>query len=111
MRARTFLVGMVAAVLVATLTNVSWADGRGKGWHAGPAARVHHGWHGHPYRYHGYGHYHAPRPVYLAPPAVVYIPAPGPVYAPVSGPVYGGGYISSGIWVPGLSLSFSARLP
>jgi hypothetical protein len=38
MRARSFLVGIVAAVLVMTLANVSWADGRGRGWHPAPPA-------------------------------------------------------------------------
>jgi hypothetical protein len=102
MKARTLLVSIVAAVLVVTLATVSWADGRGRGWYPRPAAPVHYGWHGHPYYYHGYRYYYAPRPVYLPPPAVV--------YAPVPAPVYGGGYLGSGIWLPGLSFSVSFPL-
>jgi hypothetical protein len=111
MRARTFLLGLVAAVLVVTLATVSWADGRGRGWYPRRAAPAYHGWYGHPYYHPGHRYYYAPRPVYLPPPGVVYVPAPGAVYAPVPGPVYGGGYISSGISVPGLSFSFSLPLP
>jgi hypothetical protein len=109
MRARTFFVGVLAAGLVVTLANVSWADGRGRGWYPRPAAPAHHGWYGHPYYHPGHRYYYAPRRVYLPPPGVVYVPAPGAVYAPVLGPVYGGGYISSGlgIWLPGLSFSVS----
>jgi hypothetical protein len=111
MRARTFLVGIAVAVLVVILASVSWADWRGRGWYPPPPARVHHGWYGHPSYQPVYRHYCAPRPVYLPPPGVVvYVPGPRAVYAPVPGPVYGGGYGGSGIWVPGLSFSFSARL-
>ena len=110
MRTRTFLVGIVAVMLVVTLANVSWADGRGRGWYPRPVAPAHYGWHGHPYHYPGYRHYYAPRPVYVPGPRAVYVPAPRVVYAPVPGPVYGGGYISSGIWLPGLSFSFSVPL-
>jgi hypothetical protein len=111
MRARTFLVGIVAAVLVVTLANVSWADGRGRGWYPRPAAPAHYGWYGH---YHpGYSYYYAPRPVYVPPPGVVYVPAPGAAYAPVRGPAYGGGFISTGIGIalPGVRLSLSFRVP
>jgi hypothetical protein len=113
MRARTFIVAILAVVLVVALANVSWADGRERGWHARPVAPAHYGWYGHPYHYAGYRYYYAPRPVYLPPPGAVYVPAPGGVYAPVPGPVYGRGYISSGIGVslPGLSFSFSFHLP
>lgn len=109
MRSRMLLIGIVAAVLVVTLAGVSWADGRARGWYPRPAAPAHHGWYGHPYYYHGYRYYYAPRPVYLPPPGVAYVPAAGVVYAPVPGPVYGGGYMSSGIgiWLPGVGFSFS----
>jgi hypothetical protein len=108
MRARTFLIGMVAAVLVVTLANVTWADGR-RGWYPRPVAPAHYGWYGHPYYHPGYRYYYAPRPLYVPPPRVVYVPAPGAAYAPVPGPVYGGGYISSGIGIslPGVGFSFS----
>jgi hypothetical protein len=100
MRARTFLVSIVAAVLVGTLANVAWADGKGGGcWYPRPIAPAYHGWYGHPYYYPPYRYYCAPRPVYLPPPGLVYVPTPGAVY--------GGGYIGSGIWLPGLSLSVS----
>jgi hypothetical protein len=109
MRARTFLVGIVAAVLVVTLANVSWADWGGRGWYPPPAAPAPYGWYGHPYYHPGYRYYCAPRPVYMPPPRVVYVPAPAVVYAPVPGPVYGGGYMGSGIGIslPGLGFSFS----
>ncbi len=109
MKARTLLVSIVAAVVVVTLANISWADGRGRGWHPRQAAPAYHGWYGHPYYYHGYRYYYAPRLVYLPPPGGVYVPAPSVVYAPVPGPVYGGGYMGSGIGisVPGVGLSFS----
>lgn len=109
MRARRFLVGIVAAVLVMTLAHVSWADGRGRGLYPRPIAPAHYWWYGHPYYHPGYRYYHAPRPVYLPPPGVVYVPAPGAVYAPVPGPVYGGGYMGSGIGIslPGVGFSFS----
>jgi hypothetical protein len=110
MRGRTFVVAIVAAVLLVTLANVSWADGRGRGWYQRPAAPAHHGWYGHPYYYHGYRYYYVPRLVYLPPPGVVYAPAPGAMYAPVPAPAYGGGYLSSGIWLPGLSFSVSFPL-
>jgi hypothetical protein len=110
MKARTFLVSIVAAVLVVTLANVSWADGRARGWYPRPAAPAYHGWYGHPYHHPGYRYYYGPRPVYLPPPGVVYVPAPGAVYAPVVGPGYGGGYLGSGIWLPGLSVSLSFPL-
>jgi len=74
MRARTFLVGIVAAVLVVTLANVSWADWGGRGWYPPPAAPAPYGWYGHPYYHPGYRYYCAPRPVYLPPPGVVYVP-------------------------------------
>jgi hypothetical protein len=107
MRAQTFLVGIVAVVLVMTLANVSWADWGGGRWYPPPAARAPYGWYGH---YHpGYRYYYAPRPVYLPPPGVVYVPAPGAVYAPVPGPAYGGGYMGSGIGIslPGVGFFFS----
>ncbi len=102
MRARTFFVGIVAVMLVVTLANVSWADGRGRGWYPRPVAPSYYGWHGHPYPHPGYRYHYAPRPVY--------VPGPGAVYAPVAGPGYGGGYISGGISQPGLSFSFSVPL-
>jgi hypothetical protein len=107
MRATTFLVGIVAVVLVVTLASVSWADGR-RGWYPRPVARAPYGWHGHSYYHPGYRYYYAPRPVYVPPPGVVYVPAPGFLYAPVPGPVYGGGYMGSGIgiWLPGVGFSF-----
>jgi hypothetical protein len=109
MRARTFLVGMVAAVLVMALANVSRADGRQWGWYPRPLARAPYGWYGHPYYHPGYRYYYAPRRAYLPPPGVVYVPPPGAVYAPVPRPAYGGGYPGSGIGIslPGLAFSFS----
>jgi len=110
MRARSFFVGIVAAVVVVTLAHVSWADGGGGGWYPRPGAPAPYGWYGHPSYHPGYRYYYAPRPVYvLPPPRVVYVPAPRVVYAPVPGPVYGGGYMGSGIGIsiPGLAFSFS----
>ena len=109
MTARTFLVTIVAALLVVTLVNVSWADGRERGWYPRAVARAPHGWYGHPYYHPGYRYYYAPRPVYAPPPRVVYVPAPAVVYAPVPGPVYGGGYMGSGIGIspPIVGFSFS----
>jgi hypothetical protein len=111
MKARRFFVGIVAAVLVVTLANVSWADGRERGWYPRPPAPAYSRWYGHHYYHPGYRYYYAPRPVYLTPPGVVYVPAAGIAYAPVPGPVYGGGYISSGVSLPGVSFSFSFPLP
>jgi hypothetical protein len=111
MKTRTFLVAIVAVVLVVALANVSWADGRGRGWHSRPVAPSYHGWYGHPYRHPGYRYYYGPGPVYVPVPGAVYVPAPGVVYAPVPGPVYGGGYMGAAIAQPGWSLSWSVNLP
>ena len=89
MRARTVFVSIVAAVLVMTMANVSWADWGGRGWYPPPAAPAPYGWYGHPYYHHGYRYYCAPRAVYVPPPRVVYVPAPAVVYSPW---VAGSGY-------------------
>jgi hypothetical protein len=62
-----------------------------------------------PYWHSGCRHHYAPRPVYLPPPGVVYVAARGAVHAPVPGPVYGGGFIGTGISLPGVGFSFSFR--
>jgi hypothetical protein len=109
MRARTLFVGLVAAVLVMTLTNVSWADWGGRGWYPPPATRASYGWYRHPHYHPGYRYYRPPRPAFVPPPGVVYVPAPGIVHAPVPGPAYGGGYMGGGIGIsqPGVGFSFS----
>jgi hypothetical protein len=68
MRARTFLVGIVAAVLVVTLANAAWADRGGRGSYPPPAAPAAYRWYGHPYHHPGYRYYYAPRPAYMPPP-------------------------------------------
>jgi hypothetical protein len=113
MRARSFFVGIIAAVLVMTLANVSWADGRGRGWYPPPHAPAHYGWSGRPYYHPVYRYSYAPSAVYLSPPGVVYVPAPGVVYAPVPGPAYGGGFIGTGIGIslPGVGFSLAFHIP
>jgi hypothetical protein len=121
MKTRTFLVAIVAVVLVAAMANVSWADGRGRGWPARGIAPSyhrwdghgypHHAWYEHSYRHPGYRYYYAPSAVYVPVPRAVYVPAPGVLYAPVPEPVYGGGYIGAAIAQPGWSISWSVNLP
>jgi hypothetical protein len=114
MKARSFFVGIVAAVLVMTLANVSWADWGRRGWYSPPPAPpAPHGWYGHPYYHPGYRPYYALRPLYPPPPGAVYVSAPRAVYAPVPGPGYGGGFISTGIGIslPGVGFSLSFHIP
>jgi hypothetical protein len=108
MRARNFLVGIVAVVLVFALANACWADGRktpGYPWRAAPPG---HGWYKHPYQHARceYTHRYPYREVVHR---YYYVPAPRPVYVPV--PVYGGGYISRAGSQSGWGFSWSVNLP
>jgi hypothetical protein len=110
MSTRTFLVGILAIVLVVAVASVTWADGRERDWGPAPAASPHHGWYGRPCHHPGYRHCYAPRPVYVPVPGAIYVPAPAVVYASVPGAVYGGGYIGGAIAQPGWSFSWSMNL-
>ena len=106
MRARNFLVGVVAVVLVFALANACWADGRKTaGYRAVPPG---HGWYKHPCQHARceYTHRYPYREVVHR---YYYVPAPGPVYVPA--PVYGGGYISGAVSQSGWGFSWSVNLP
>lgn len=113
MRARGFLVGILAVVLVVAMASGSWADGRQKARYPGQPTPSHHGWYKQPYRgqgypvaYHGYGRPY-PYPYREEVHRYYYVPVPQAVHVPV----YNGNYISGGIAQPGWAFSWSLNLP
>jgi len=108
MRARHFLVGIVAVGLVLALANASWADGKKTPGHSWRAAPPRHGWYKHPHQHARceYPYRHSYREEVHR---YYYVRAPQPVYVPV--PVYGGGYISGAVSQPGWAFLWSVNLP
>lgn len=120
MRARSFLVGILAVALVVAMVSGSWADGWKKARYPGQPTPSHHGWYKQPYRghgypgaRHGYGHPY-PYPYREEVHRYYYVPVPQAVYVPVPAypvPVYNGNYIGGGIAQPGWAFSWSVNLP